>query len=360
MRSKKVSKKLKVTLLAIDLLLLAAVAVMGLFCYRMMEEEKTEPKLDYAYESAMLDQRDKNLDRQIEEQLAKLSEDLTSETHLQEKQLIEDQMEQVRLEISDLSAQTEAQVQILNDLQDPERMKELIEQVQTEYGQTVRQLEDMINAGESDYRICYLTFDDGPTYYTPDFLDRLKELDAYATFFTIGNSMKGATGTRNSYLRRTAREGHSIANHTYSHAHNGSLYKSTANFIAAVEQQDELVYKVTGLHTDIVRFPCGSYYGNYRSANLQALDDRGYEWMDWIGNAFDSGSKNRSSSWISSTVINQVRQDKITVVLMHDWNKNTLGALRSIINTLRDENYLFLPLFKESSMNGNCVPKFDN
>ena len=23
-------------------------------------------------------------------------------------------------------------------------------------------------------------------------------------------------------------------------------------------------------------------------------------------------------------------------------------------------NYLFLPLFKESCMNGNCVPKFDN
>lgn len=360
MRSKKDSKKLKVILLVIDLLLLAAVVAVGMFCVRMVTEEQTEPQLDYAYESAMLDQRDKQLDQQIEDQLALLAADLTSEEFLQEKQLIEDQMEQVRLEIEDLTAQRDAQVQLLSDLQDPERMKEMIEQVRTEYGQTVRQLEDMINAGESDYRICYLTFDDGPTYYTPDFLDKLKELDAYATFFTIGNSMQGATGLRNSYLRREAREGHSIANHTYTHAHNGSLYKSTANFITAVEQQDELVYKVTGMHTDIVRFPCGSYYGNYRTANLQALDDRGYEWMDWIGNAFDSGSKNRSSGWISSTVIDQVRQDKITVVLMHDWNKNTLGALKSIITTLREENYLFLPLFKESSMNGNCVPKFDN
>jgi len=347
-------------LLVIDLLLLAAVVAAGMYCVRLVMEEKTEPKLDYAYESAMLDQRDKKLDQQIQDQLALLAADLTSEAHLQEKQLIEDQMEQVRTEMADITAQRDAQAQLLSDLQDPERMKEMIAEVRTEYGQTVRQLEDMINAGESDYRICYLTFDDGPTYYTPDFLDRLQELDVYATFFTIGNSMQGATGMRNSYLRREAREGHTIANHTYSHAHNGSLYKSTANFIAAVEQQTELVYKVTGLRTDIVRFPCGSYYGNYRSANLKALDERGYEWMDWIGNAFDSGSRNRSSSWISSTVINQVRQDKITVVLMHDWNKNTLGALRSIVNTLRDENYLFLPLFKESCMNGNCVPKFDS
>lgn len=360
MRSQKDSTKSKVILLVIDLLLVAAVAAAGFFCYRMVMAEKDEPKLDYEYEVALLEQRKEDLDNQISAQLALLAEDMTSEAHLQEKQVIEQQMEQVQTEMADITAQKDAQVQMLADLQDPERMKELIEEVRTEYGQTVRQLEDMINAGESDYRICYLTFDDGPTYYTPDFLDKLKELDAYATFFTIGNSMQGATTLRNSYLKREAMEGHSIANHTYTHAHNGSLYKSTANFIAAVEQQDELVYEVTGMHTDIVRFPCGSYYGNYRSANLQALDDRGYEWMDWIGNAFDSGSKNRSSSWIASTVINQVRQDKITVVLMHDWNKNTLGALKSIITTLREENYLFLPLFKESSMNGNCVPKFDS
>ena len=360
MRSKKVSKKSKAILLVIDLLLLVAIAAAGLFCYRMVEEEKAEPKLDYAYEAAMLDQRIKRLDTQIEEQMTLLEEDLESEAYLLEKQLLEDQMAEVRLEMEDISGQTRTQMQVLTDLQDPERMKELIEEVRTEYGQTVRQLEDMIMAGESDYRICYLTFDDGPTYMTPDFLDRLQELDVKATFFTIGNSMQGAATLRNSYLRREAREGHTIANHTYSHAHNGSLYKSSANFLAAVEQQDELVYEVTGMHTDIVRFPCGSYYGNYRSANLQGLEERGYEWMDWIGNAFDSGNKNRSSSWISSTVINQVRQDKITVVLMHDWNKNTLGALRSIVNTLREENYLFLPLFKESSMNGNCVPKFDN
>lgn len=360
MRSKKVSKKSKAILLVIDLLLVAAVAAVGMYCVQLVTEMQTAPVLDYAYESAMLDQRDKELDRKIEQQQKLLREDLESEAFLQEKQLIEEQMEQVRLEMADISAQTEVQTQTLSDLQDPERMKELIEEVRTEYGQTVRQLEDMINAGESDYRICYLTFDDGPTYMTPDFLDKLQELDVYATFFTIGNSMQGAASLRNSYLRREAREGHSIANHTYTHAHNGSLYKSSANFLAAVEQQDQLVYEVTGMHTDIVRFPCGSYYGNYRSANLKGLEERGYEWMDWVGNAFDSGSKNRSSAWISSTVISQVREDKITVVLMHDWNKNTLGALKSIVTTLRNENYLFLPLFKESCMNGNCIPRFDS
>ena len=45
---------------------------------------------------------------------------------------------------------------------------------------------------------------------------------------------------------------------------------------------------------------------------------------------------------------------------MHDWKQNTLDSLDSIITTLRNDNYLFLPLFKESSMNGNCVPKWDD
>lgn len=360
MRSRKDSTKLKAILLVIDLLLVAAAAAVGFFCFRMVQEEKTEPKLDYAYESALLSQREEKLDSQISAQLALLAEDLTSETYLQEKQAIQQQMEQTRTDMADITARRDEQVQVLADLQDPERMKTLIAELRTEYGQTVRTLEDMINAGESDYRICYLTFDDGPTYYTPQFLDKLKELDAYATFFTIGKSMKESSTLRNSYLRREAREGHTIANHTYTHAFNGSLYKSTANFMSAVEQQDELVYKVTGIHTDLVRFPAGSYYNPYRKSSIKALEEAGYGWMDWVGNAFDSGDNNYSAAKTASIVINQARYDKITVILMHDWKKQTLGALDEIITTLREENYLFLPLFKESVMNGNCVPKFDD
>ena len=40
--------------------------------------------------------------------------------------------------------------------------------------------------------------------------------------------------------------------------------------------------------------------------------------------------------------------------------ENTLDSLDSVITTLQKENYLFLPLFKESVMNGNCIPKWDN
>lgn len=360
MRSQKDSTKLKVILVLVDLLLVAAIAAMGFLCWYLMEAEKNAPQLDYEYESALLKQQEEKLDEGIEEQKELLRADLTSEAFLQERQTVQLEIDRVKQEMADINAAMDNNEQILTDIQDPERMKEKIEEVRVEYGQTIRQLEDMINAGESDYRICYLTFDDGPSYLTPKFLDKLKKHDAYATFFTIGVSMKGANTLRNSYLRREAMEGHTIANHTYTHAFNGSLYKSTANVMDAIKRQDDLVYEVTGMHTNIVRFPAGSYYNPYRKSSLKALEEAGYEWMDWIGNAYDSGDNNYSAASTASIVINQVRHDKITVVLMHDWKQNTLDSLDSIITTLKKENYLFLPLFKESSMNGNCIPKWDD
>ena len=358
MRSRKVSTTLKVIFLAIDMLLVLAVAVAGWFCVTQLQETGTDPSV-YQQRIADLDAQIADLDAQIAQQ-REIIANTPTEDHTQEKQMLRTQAEQLAAEIQTLTVQQEDARLWLSDLNDPERMKLRIEEVRTQYGTAVRQLEDMILAGESDYRICYLTFDDGPSYQTGDFLDKLKELDAYATFFTIGRSIQDQRNIhlRDEYLRREAREGHTIANHTYTHAYYGPLYKSVDSFMDAVRQQDELVYEITGMHTDIVRFPSGSHYTRYRDKSIEALLNEGYQWMDWVGNAFDAGDNNYSSATIAKAVIRQSREDEITVILMHDWNVRTLAALDTIIPTLREENYLFLPLFKESVMNGNCTPRW--
>lgn len=241
-----------------------------------------------------------------------------------------------------------------------EQLKLDIAAIRTEYGQAIRKLEDKILAGESQYKICYLTFDDGPSYLTPKFLDKIDELDIKVTFFTIGVQMaKHKYDLRDELLRREALGGHTIANHTYTHSIHGSLYKSQEAFIEAVQQQDELVYSVTGMHTDIVRFPAGSYYSPYRTATIEQLAQLGYGWIDWSANAYDSGTNVNSSASTATAVIRQVRQEQISVVLCHDWRQETLGALDRIVTTLKSEGYLFLPLFKESWTVGNVRPKWD-
>ena len=242
-----------------------------------------------------------------------------------------------------------------------QQLKLDIAALRTQYGQTIRQLEDKILSGESTYRICYLTFDDGPSHYTSQFLDKLDALDIYATFFTIGVQMdEYYYPMRDELLRREALSGHSIANHTYTHALWGSLYKNLDNFMDAVNRQDQLVYDVTGMHTDLVRFPAGSHYCPFRSDAITELETLGYGWIDWIGNAYDSGTFRHTPERVAQDVIWQARQEQVIVVLMHDWREETLGALDTIVNTLKEENYLFLPLFKESSTVGTAHPKWDS
>ena len=60
----------------------------------------------------------------------------------------------------------------------------------------------------------YLTFDDGPhETATPFALDTLKQFDAKATFFCIGNNVR----KHKEIYNRIIAEGHSVGNHTQNH-----------------------------------------------------------------------------------------------------------------------------------------------
>jgi len=58
-----------------------------------------------------------------------------------------------------------------------------------------------------------LTFDDGPSEWTPAILELLRDFDVKATFFVVGASIEGREGI----LLRADYEGHAIGNHTWSH-----------------------------------------------------------------------------------------------------------------------------------------------
>jgi peptidoglycan/xylan/chitin deacetylase (PgdA/CDA1 family) len=67
-----------------------------------------------------------------------------------------------------------------------------------------------------------LTYDDGPSQWTPDLLDILKEHDAKATFFVSGIKLYDDLVNHRSektpvIIRRMYNEGHQIAGHTWSH-----------------------------------------------------------------------------------------------------------------------------------------------
>ena len=75
-------------------------------------------------------------------------------------------------------------------------------------------------------RKVYLTFDDGPSRYTEEILEILKEENVKATFFVIGHEGKVY---ENRYKAIVA-EGHTLAMHAYEHDY-GKIYKSIDAFV---------------------------------------------------------------------------------------------------------------------------------
>lgn len=357
-------KRSKAIWLVIDILLLTVALAAGIYCgYGVYQIAQVS---DTGYEEAMeqLDARVERIEAAREQARPQIEAmEAEQEAVRDEAQVARDtalaDLKAVITSRDEIQAQIDASEAKLDGLANIEQR---IADLRVEYGTVIRQFEEMIMAGESDYRICYLTFDDGPTYHTERFLDELDRLEVKATFFTIGIGVSEANfNLRDANLRREALSGHAIANHTYTHAFNGSLYASAENVLDAVERQDEVVFNATGMHTDVVRFPAGSYYNPYRTSSIALLEENGYAWIDWLGNSYDSGTAKRSSGTIAYTVISQARTVDIYVVLMHDFNLNTLGALDKIVTTLRDENYVFLPLFKESVTMGDATyPRWDD
>ena len=79
-----------------------------------------------------------------------------------------------------------------------------------------------------------LSFDDGPSEWTPLLLDALAEHGAHATFFVLGEAVTG----REAILQRAVAEGHELGNHTFGHRDSSELtdQELRADLLRAAEE----------------------------------------------------------------------------------------------------------------------------
>ena len=214
-------------------------------------------------------------------------------------------------------------------------------------------VEHKIQNNESDKKIVYLTFDDGPYYNTYKVLKILKDNHVKATFFTtnVNGDYCYDNSSYNCHLlyKEYAKDYHTIANHTFTHGWNRGLYSSASSFMDAVIKQEELIKSYTGITTNIVRFPGGSTTaGSRKNAIIEELRKRNYGWVDWTAEDGDgSNLSNYNQGW--SKLMNSVT-DNIEVILFHDYHPVTTQLLPDFIKYLENNNYIILPLFYESVM----------
>ena len=190
---------------------------------------------------------------------------------------------------------------------------------------------------------------------TDKVLERLKEKQVKATFFTIGQDKDSCYDNRSFSCKETYKKivdnGHTIANHTYSHAIFNGLYNSQASFINQVKKQEELIKERTGVVTNILRFPGGSatakaLAGGSVNGIMNELKQNGYGWVDWTAADGDGGYLNSYEiGWKNLT--GEINED-IEVILFHDYNYTTYSLLGDAIDYLENKNYILLPLFHDS------------
>ncbi len=203
--------------------------------------------------------------------------------------------------------------------------------------------EEKKDTDETNKKIAYLTFDDGPSRnVTPQILDILREHNVKATFFVIGSSAE-----RNSDLiKRIYAEGHAIGNHSYSHNYE-YLYSNVKNFLIDMEKNEKVLKKILGSDFEIklVRLPGGSF-GEKRALYKNAIEKEGYTSVDWNALTGDAEGQNIPKDRLVQKLKMTSKGKNEIVVLMHDLGtkQTTVNALPEIIEYLQNEGYEFRTL----------------
>ena len=185
----------------------------------------------------------------------------------------------------------------------------------------------------------YLTFDDGPGPYTERLLKYLKQYDVKATFFVTNQSPKYKY-----VLKEIVKDGHAIGVHTKTHE--WSIYSSRKSYLKDFNAMHKIILDETGVDTKIFRFPGGTNNTVSRKYSRGIMKDlasymtkQGYIYFDWNIDCGDTSGY--SSSKIAQTTINQIKKRHTSVVLMHDLKRNTVEAVKTIIEYGLKNGYEF-------------------
>lgn len=187
-------------------------------------------------------------------------------------------------------------------------------------------------------KVIYLTFDDGPAgKVTRDILDILKKESVPATFFLIGNQIKG----QETLVKRMCDEGHSLGIHSMSHNRN-RLYSSNQLFLEEMLDTQETINSVVGIKPRILRFPfgCNNNCYNLSKSMVDLLHENNLKIYDWNT---DSGDGAHPSSNPNFFIKNSKSDKDRVVLLMHCayMSKNSVKALPEIIKYYKDNGYEF-------------------
>ncbi|MBJ6612182.1 MAG: polysaccharide deacetylase family protein [Candidatus Thiothrix moscowensis] len=192
----------------------------------------------------------------------------------------------------------------------------------------------------------HLSFDDGPALQTTSVLEVLQREQVPATFFIIAEKIDCETvlqqcqqadpasdgkdcmayrecQTRREILGKTKQMGHMIGSHSYRHLRYSGVApdRMQRDFLAS----KRLLEPFFTTQPPLFRLPYGDGWFNRQQTGhvMQALQEAGFQHVDWQLSAFDWDEKNQQGDKILQNVLTQVcSRQKGGVVLFHDGVEN--------------------------------------
>lgn len=206
----------------------------------------------------------------------------------------------------------------------------------------VMQAHDVPETIIPEERVIYLTFDDGPSYYTAKLLKVLEKYDAKATFFVADTYYADV-------MKDIVDGGHAIGIHTVSHNYK-QIYASPEAYFNDILTMQQIIYDKTGVMTYLLRFPGGSnntvscFNPGIMTYLTQAVEDNGFRYFDWNVDSLDAGGAQGSQDVLKNVRAGVSYYGTYAVVLQHDTCGFSVNAVEQILIWGQANGYKFLPL----------------
>lgn len=186
------------------------------------------------------------------------------------------------------------------------------------------------NVGE---KVLYLTFDAGyENGCTAKILDTLKEKQAPAAFFLVGNYIRQSPDL----VRRMVAEGHTVGNHTMHH-YDMSRLSDKAAFSKELTDLEALYKETVGQELP-------KYYrppqGIYSEENLKMAQELGYKTLFWSLAYVDWNNDAQPTKEAAFAKL-LPRTHNGAVVLLHSTSKTNAEILGELIDKWKEAGYRF-------------------
>ncbi|MEP6808878.1 MAG: polysaccharide deacetylase family protein [Chthoniobacterales bacterium] len=175
-----------------------------------------------------------------------------------------------------------------------------------------------------------MTFDDGPhATLTPKLLDLLAARKMKVTFFVVGQN----AAEYPAILARAAREGHEIANHSWSHPNLAKMSDEAVR--RELQKTDDAIKAATGVRPTLMRPPYGSITARQKA---WIHDTFGYRIILWDVDPLDW--KRPGPSVVTHRILSETRPGSI--ILSHDIHPGTIEAMPATFEQLQAKGFKFV------------------